>query len=145
MIFKGKVDRRSSAGKQPHVAGEAEVFARSPKRKPRIMKETSWGDVFEGTLNLKVDKWVHAGLRGMCPLFFEHSKDIKHPDPRIPERRCGYYYYRATASAGGKTEAVLVRRAHSPHSERSVELLAQVKLMELLQIDQDSEVEVTVE
>ena len=148
MIFKGTVRRRSSADspKQPEVAGEAKVFRRNPKRKCRIMKMTGWKTVFDGTLNLVVDKGVFADLRDMCPLFHERPEDIEHPtNQRIPEIRRGYYYYEGTASARGKTQEVLVRRAGNPHDERCVELVASVKLMEHLQIDEGSKIEVTVE
>ena len=106
---------------------------------------TGWGTVFEGTLNIVVAERVLKRLRGMCPLFFERPEDIEHPTiPKIPEKRGGYYYYRAMASVRGRTQEVLVRRAHNPHDERCVELVAPVKLMEHLQIDKGSEIEVAV-
>ena len=63
---------------------------------------------------------------------------------RIPKKRGGYCYYRATASVRGETQEVLVRRAGNPHDKRCVELVAPVKLMDRLQIDEGSEVEVAV-
>ena len=44
----------------------------------------------------------------------------------------------------GETQEVLVRRAGNPHDKRCVELVAPVKLMDRLQIDEGSEVEVAV-
>ena len=105
------------------------------------MEETGWETVFDGTLNLVVVEGVLADLRDMWPLFFECPEDIKHPtNPRIPEKRGGYYYYKATASVRGETQEVLVRRAGNPHDERCVELVAPVNL----QIDEGSQVEVAV-
>ena len=46
------------------------------------------------------------------------------------------------ASVRGETQEVLVRRAANPHDERCVELVAPAKLMDRLQIDEGSEVEV---
>ena len=70
---------------------------------------------------------------------------IEHPtSQRIPEIRGGYYYHRATASVRGEIQEVLVRRAGNPHDERCVELVAPIKLMEHLQIDESSEIEVAV-
>ena len=109
------------------------------------MEETGWETVFDGTLNLKVVAGVFADLRDMCPLLWECPDDIKHPtNPTIPKMRGGYYYYKATASVRGQTQEVLVRRAANPHDERCVELVAPVKLMEHLQIDEGSQVEVAV-
>ena len=55
----------------------------------------------------------------MCALFFERPEDIKHPtDQRIPRNAAG--------------------------TERCIELVAPVKLMDNLQIDEGSEVEVAV-
>ena len=109
------------------------------------MEETGWEAVFDGTLNLVVVEGVLADLRDMCPLFFERPEDIKHPtNQRIPEKRGGYYYYRATASVRGESQEVLIRQADKPHDERCVELVAPVKLMEHLQIDEGSEIEVAV-
>ena len=84
-------------------------------------------------------------LSAMRALFFERPEDVKHPtDQRIPQERGGYCYYRATASVRGETQEVLVRRAGNPHDKRCVELVAPVKLMDRLQIDKRSEVEVAV-
>ena len=111
------------------------------------MEETGWETVFDGTLNLEVAEGVVADLRDMCrPLFYDHPQDIEHPtDPRIPEIRGGYYYYMATASVRRKTQEVLVRRAGNPPHERGVGLVAPVKLMEHLRIDEGSEIEVGVQ
>ena len=147
MIFKGTVYRRSSADRprQPEVAGEREVFKCNPQRVRRIMKETGWESVFCGTLNLKVAGGVLDDLSVMRALFFECPEDVTHPtDQRIPKKRGGYYYYRATASVRGETQEVLVRRAGNPHDERCMELVAPVKLMDRLQIDEGSQVEVAV-
>ena len=145
MIFKGTVYRRSSADLQPEVAGEHQVFRCNPQRRSRIMEETGWGSVFDGTLNLAVAEGSVDDLRSMCPLFFERPEDIKHPtNQQIPKIRCGYYYYRATVSVGGETQDVLVKRAGNPHDERCVELAAPVKLMDRLRIEDGSEIEVTV-
>ena len=43
-----------------------------------------------------------------------------------------------------ETQEVLVRRAGNPHDKRSVELVAPVKLMDRLEIDERSKVEVAV-
>lgn len=147
MIFEGTVRRRSSADPpiQPAVAGEAEIFRCNPQRKRRIMKETGWAEVFDGTLNLDVDARVPAHLRAMPPLFWERPEDIRHPtQPRIPERRGGYIYYKAIASARDKVQEVLVRLANKPPSprERGVALVAPVKLREHLQIDVGCQVKV---
>ena len=84
-------------------------------------------------------------LSTMRELFFERPEDVKHPtNQAIPKIRHGYYYYRATASVQGETQEVLVKRAGNPHDERSMELVAPVKLMDRLQIDEGSEVEVVV-
>ena len=147
MIFKGTVCRRSSADRprQPEVAGEREVFKCNPQRVRRIMKETGWESVFCGTLNLRVADGVSDDLSAMRALFFERPEDVKHPtDQGIPKKRGGYFYYRATASVRGETQEVLVRRAGNPHDERCMELVAPVKLMDRLQIDERSEVEVAV-
>ena len=147
MIFKGTVYRRSSSDRprQPEVAGEREVFKCNPQRVRRIMKETDWESVFCGTLNLRVADGVSDDLSAMRALFFERPEDVKHPtDQRIPKKRGGYCYYRATASVRGETQEVLVRRAGNPHDKRCVELVAPVKLMDRLQIDEGSEVEVAV-
>ena len=148
MIFKGTVRKRSSADppRQPWIAGEARVFRCNPKRRRRIMKMTGWETVFDGTLNLVVPKGVLAALKDRCPLFHERPEDIEHPtNRRIPEIRCGYYYYEGTASVRGKTQEVLVRRAGNPHDERCVELVASLKLLEHLQIDESSKIEVAVD
>ena len=109
------------------------------------MEEIGWENVFDGTLNLVVPNSVLEGLRDLCPLFFERPEDIEHPtNPRIPEIRGGYYYYMATASVRRKSQEVLVRRAGNPHDDKCVELVAPIKLMERLQIDEGSKVEVTV-
>ena len=147
MIFKGTVYRRSSSDppSQPEVAGEREVFKCNPQRVCRIMKETGWESVFCGTLNLRVADGVSDDLSAIRALFFERPEDVKHPtDQRIPKKRDEYCYYRATASVRGETQEVLVRRAGNPHDKRCVELVAPVKLMDRLQIDKCSEVEVAV-
>ena len=110
------------------------------------MKETGWETVVNGTLNLVVaDASRFEGLRDQ-QLFFERPEDIEHPtNPKIPKKRGGYYYYKATASASGKTQDVLVRRADNPHDERSVELVAPVRLPKHFQITEGSEIEVAVE
>ena len=110
------------------------------------MEETGWESVFCGTLNLsRVADGVSDDLSAMRALFFERPEDVKHPtDQRIPKKRGGYCYYRATASVRGETQEVLVRRAGNPHDKRCVELVAPVKLMDRLQIDEGSEVEVAV-
>ena len=146
-LSQGTVYRRSSADRprQPEVAGEREVFKCNPQRVRRIMKETGWESVFCGTLNLRVADGVSDDLSAMRALFFERPEDVKHPtDQRIPKIRGGYCYYRATASVRGETQEVLVRRAGNPHDERCMELVAPVKLMDRLQINEGSEVEVAV-
>ena len=147
MIFKGTVRRRSSADppKQLGVAGEAEIFRCNPQRERRIMGETGWAKVFDGTLNLDVDESVPAHLRALPLLFWERPEDIKHPtNPRIPEMRGGYIYYKARVSARDRVQEVLVRLAKIPPipRERSVELVAPVKLREHLQIDDGCQVKV---
>ena len=93
------------------------------------MKETGWESVFCGTLNLRVADGVSDDLSAIRALFFERPEDVKHPtDQRIPKKRGGYCYYRATASVRGETQEVLVRRAGNPHDKRCVELVAPVKL-----------------
>ena len=147
MIFKGTVYRRSSADRprQHEVAGEREVFKCNPQRVRRIMKETGWESVFCGTLNLKVAGGVFDDLSAMRALFFECPEDVKHPtNQKIPKKRGGYYYYRATVSVRGETQEVLVRRAGNPHDKRCMELVAPVKLMDRLQIDEGSQVKVAV-
>ena len=145
MTFKGTVRGRSSADRQPEVAGEAEIFRQNPNRTCRIMEETDWETVFKGTLNLVVCEGVFEQMRDdMCPLFFEHPNDVRHPtNPQIPTLRLGYYYYSETASMGGKKQEVLVRRAGNPHDKRSVELIAPVKLIDYLRIKEGDEIEVT--
>ena len=147
MIFMGTVYRRSSADppKQPSVAGEAEISRRNPQRERRIMEETGWTEVFDGTLNLYVDEKVPAQLRALSPLFWERPEDITHPThPRIPKMRGGYVYYKATVPARDKVQEVLVRLPKIPPSskERDVALVAPVKLRKHLQIDDGSQVEV---
>ena len=147
VIFKGEVYRRSSADRprQPEVAGESQIFKCNPQRACRIMKETGWRSVFCGTLNLRLADGVSDDLSAMRALFFELPEDVKHPtDQRIPKKRGGYCYYRATASVRGETQEVLVRRAGNPHDERCIELVAPVKLMDRLQMDEGSEVDVAV-
>ena len=147
MIFKGTVRRRSSADppRQPELAGEEDIFRCNPQREHRIMKETGWAEVFDGTLNLDVDEWVPTHLRAMPPLFWERPEDIRHPThPWIPAKRGGYIYYRAMVSARDKVQEVLVRLAKKPPSpnERGVELVAPVKLREHFQIDVGCQVKV---
>ena len=147
MIFTGTVYRRSSANcpRQPEVASEREVFKLNPQRVRRIKEETGWESVVCGTLNLCVADGVSDNLSAMRASFFERPEDVKHPTNQgLPEKRGGYFYYGATASVRGKTQEVLVRRAGNPHDERCVELVAPVKLMDNLQIDEGSEVEVVV-
>ena len=147
MIFKGKVYRRSSAvpPRQPEVAGEREVFKCNPQRMRRIREETGWECVFCGTLNLKVADGTFDDLSAMRALFCERPEDVKHPSGQgIPEKRGGYYYYRATASVPGVTQEVLVRRADKPHDKRCLELVAPVKLMDRLHVDEGRQVEVAV-
>ncbi|MYA59452.1 MAG: DUF120 domain-containing protein [Chloroflexi bacterium] len=147
MTFKGRVCRRSSAArpKDAHVAGEREVFKRNPQRKRRIKEETGWLTVFDGTLNLAVPEGVFEALTAKCPLFVERPKDVEHPtNPRIPEIRDGYYYYRAVASVAGEPQEVLVKRAGNPHDKRVVELVAPVGLMGHFSIDEGSEITVSV-
>ena len=147
MTFKGKVYRRSSADqpRQPKVAGEKEVFECNQQRERRIKNETGWESVFCGTLNLRVASGVCERLSTMRELFFECPEEISHPtNHRIPAIRGGYYYYNATASVQDEVQGVLVRRAHNPHDARCLELIAPVKLMNRLQIDEGSEVEVAV-
>ena len=145
MIFKGIVYGRSSENRQTEVAGEREIFKRNPQRVRRIKQGTGWRCVFCGTLNLKVCDGVFDELSTKPELFFEHPEDIIHPTNRtIPGQRCGYYYYRATASVRGETQEVLVRRAGKPHDKKCMELVAPVRLMDRLQINEGSEVEVVV-
>ena len=117
MIFKGTVYRRSSADRprQPAVAGEREVFKCNPQRVRRIMKETGWESIFCGTLNLRVADGVSDDLCAMPALFFERPEDVRHPtDQRIPKKRGGYCYYRATASVRGETQEVLGQTGRQP-------------------------------
>ncbi len=146
MIVNGRVYSRSSAGRQTEVAGEEDVFKENPQRRWRIMEETGWESVFDGTLNLQVDGGVFEDLEKLNPLFFERPEAIKHPtNPRIPKMRGGYYYYRAMASVEGTTQEVLVRRAGNPHDKKCLELVAAVKLRERLRIDDGNDLEITVE
>ena len=148
------------------MAGEREVFKCNPQRVRRIMQETGWESVFclqvqsaacapnnardrlgerflRHSQRIRVADGVSDDLRAMRALFFERPEDVKHPtDQRISKKRGGYCYYSATASVRGKTQKVLVRRAGNPHDKRCVELVAPVKLMDRLQIDEGSEVEV---
>ena len=88
---------------------------------------------------------VSDDLGAVRALFFERPEDVKHPtDESIPKKRGGYCYYRATASVQGETQEALVKRANNPHDDRCVELVAPVKLIDRLQIDEGSEVEVAV-
>ena len=88
---------------------------------------------------------VFGDLSVMRELFFERPEDVTHPtNHRIPALRRGYYYYRATASVGAETQVVLVRRAGNPHDKTCLELVAPVKLMDRLQIDEGNEVKVAV-
>lgn len=147
VVFRGMVYRRSSADHrmQPEVAGEREVFKCNPQRVRRIMNETGWDDVFCGTLNLRVDDGISDALSTKRELFFERPEAVRHPtNQNIPEIRGGYFYYTATASVRGETQEVLVRRAGNPHDKMCVELIAPVKLMDRLQIDEGSEVKVAV-
>ena len=81
----------------------------------------------------------------MRALFRERPEDVKHPSGQgIPEKRGGYYYYRAMASVAGVTQEVLVRRADKPHDKTCLELVAPVKLMDRLHVDKGSQVEVAV-
>ena len=149
MIFKGTVRRRSSADppKQPWVAGEAKIFRCNPQRERRIIRETGWAELFDGTLNLDVDEWVPTQLRAMRPLFGERPEDIKHPThPRIPEMRGGYVYYTALVLARDKVQEVVVRLAKiQPRpKEQGVALVAPLKLREYLQIDEGCQVKVVV-
>lgn len=146
MIFIGVVRRRSSVGDRPWVAGEAEVFRCNPQRRRRIMEETGWDTVFDGTLNVRVvDGSVAAGLRDMRALFIERPEDIRHPtSPRLPGIRGGYFYYRAMASRRGETQEVLVRRAGDLRDIRAVELVAPVKLMDRFQVDEGDRIIVEV-
>ncbi len=147
MVFKGTVCRRSSASppKNPKVAGESEIFRHNPQRVCRIKEETGWESVFCGTLNLRVCDGVFEGLCAIRKLFFEPPEDITHPTCQcIPKKRGGYHYYKATASAGGKTQEVLVRRADKPFNQKGVELVSSVKLMDCLQIDEGCKVEVKI-
>ena len=145
MNFMGTVYRRSTSGSPQHanVAGEAEVFECNPQRVRRIMDETGWKSVFYGTLNLEVADGVFDCLSDMRELFFEQPQEVKHPtDPSIPERRKGYYYYRAEISVRGVTQEVLVRRAGNPHNQKCLETIAPVKLRDHFRIDEGDEVEV---
>ena len=147
MIFTGTVYRRRSAANpsQPDLAGEKEIFECNPQRARRIMEETGWDSVYPGTLNLRSRSEVADNLRKLRPLFFERPEDVRHPThPKIPSIRGGYFYYTATASAEGRTQEVLVRRAKYPHDPQVVELIACLKLREHLQVDHDSEVKVAI-
>lgn len=147
MIFRGRTYRRSSAEHPRPIepAGEREVFESNPQRTFRIRKETGWEAVFPGTLNLRVASGVHGDLGTMRELFLERPGDVTHPThPGIPTKRGGYRYYRATASARGETQEVLVRRAGNPHDDMCLELVAPVKLADRLRLEENDEVEVAV-
>lgn len=114
VIFTGTVYRRKSAANpsQPDLAGEKEIFECNPQRARRIIEETDWDSVCPGTLNLRLRSEVADDLHKLRPLFFERPEDVRHPThPKIPSIRGGYFYYTATASAQGRTQDVLVRRA----------------------------------
>lgn len=147
MIFKGRTYRRSSVkhSRPNEPAGEWEVFESNPQRTSRIRKETGWEAVFPGTLNLRVASGVHGDLGTMRELFLERPGDVTHPThPGIPAKRGGYRYYRATASARGEIQEVLVRRASNPHDDRCLELVAPVKLADRLRLEEVDEVRVSV-
>lgn len=109
------------------------------------MEKTGWETFFEGTLNLTVAEGLFEYLTAVRPLFFERPEDIKHPtNPELPEIRGGYYYYKATATVRGESQEVLVKRACNPHDDKCMELVAPVRLMECLKLDEGSEIKVTV-
>ena len=116
-----------------------------PRGPARSSPWTSKISVWAVNVRRSVADGVSDDLSAIRALFFERPEDVKHPtDQRIPKKRDEYCYYRATASVRGETQEVLVRRAGNPHDKRCVELVAPVKLMDRLQIDKCSEVEVAV-
>ncbi len=129
MKFTGKVQFRSSRNQSAGPPGEAQILALNPQRKTAILDATGWKRLVPGSLNLEVDPGVVTALEEYRPVIEEPWASITYPPPfqSIPQRRGGYYYYRAIASRGDHKQDVLVRRAINPIRDR-VELFAPVKL-----------------
>lgn len=129
MKFVGYVFFRSSKSPAAGPPGEAEVLELNPQRKIKILRATGWIGLETGSLNLKVDRDVVAGLEQYVPIVHEDGAEIIYPPKfqHIPKLREGYWYYEGVIYESDKTEEVLIRRAINPMWDR-LELFAQINL-----------------
>ena len=144
--FKGSVFFRSSKPNASGPSGEARLFQINPNRIKHICKITGWEVVFPGSLNLHVDYTVIENLTKLRELYFEKPELIKYPDGTctIPYRRGGYLYYCAELIEFNPIQSVLVRRAKQNPLLDRIEIYAPVKLVEVLNLQEEDVIAVTV-
>ncbi len=116
MKIKGKIYSRSSK-KSKGPPGEKELLMLNPQRKERILAETGWKDLYEGSLNLKVKEKDVYNLLAYNPLFVE--TDVKYPEKyaNIIKKRVGYLYYLCYVVKDKRKHIALIRRAFNPCKE----------------------------
>lgn len=147
MKFEGRVQFRSS--KIPGSVGpvgETEILKLNPGREKLIVSATGWPRLEPGSLNLEVDQVVVDQLLRYKPLIEEDGRFIKYPKPyeNIPKKRGVYFYYMASASANGKVQQVLVRRARNALRNR-IELFAPVLIKSTLCVTENDYISIKVD
>jgi hypothetical protein len=138
-VIAGVVRLRSSllpeSARKESPPGEAEVLRMNPHRADKLLAITGWSRLEPGTLNVVIAKELFDALLNIAPVWSEDGASITYPTrfAHIPKQRGPYLYYRARATAGERSEEVLLRRPQNAIST-TIELYAPVKLMDSLTI-----------
>jgi CTP-dependent riboflavin kinase len=132
----GTVESRSSIEPGHGPPGETEIQRINPTRGATILEKTGWSSLAPGTLNLGIPNDVLQSLDTLKPIWVEDCANIKYPEPyqHIPAKRVAYYYYRGQAVKGNESQPIVARKAQVPVPGR-VEILAPVKLRDLMRLD----------
>jgi len=145
MEFRATVSSRSSSNKAG-PPGEKEILQLNPKRRESILAETDWDNLYEGTLNLEVQKDVVSQLKKRNPDICEPGTSVIYPAAyqNIPIMRGDYLYFRGTINKGDYSQDVLFRTAKNPLPRR-IEAFAPKKLRDALKLKDEDEVECVVQ
>ncbi len=145
MKVTGKVKPRSTVNPNG-PPGEARILEYNPQRRDEILRRTGWPQLEPGSLNLQVPNNAAEDLLTLLPLWAEDGKSVIYPEQwrHIPIARKRYLYYRAKASAKGRDQDVLVRRALVPPYAGLMEVFAAVNLRTYFALADDDALELEI-
>ncbi len=142
MKFKAEIKSRSSL-QRFGPPSETEILRLNPKRREMILNKTSWDDLCEGTLNLKVHENVVNQIRKRKLMIQELGSSVSYPEPyqNIPKERKNYFYLKGTISKDGCFKDVLFRTAEVPPYPGLIEVFAPVRLRDALNLEDGDQVD----